>query len=280
MAATRVAMPAVPPPAATVAPPAPAAPRTEVAERPARSRSHTAIRGGGLRRAVVITGLIALGAGGYAAWVDPDIADRIPQDVKASIKRALPSENQKGAPPAEEPTAPAEAPREQQGQPAPQVPQSPPQETRIVLSDKPIVLKGGLKPLSPEDIEAEKAAAAAAATEQAPDAAPPVAEGVTGESPDELRSPEDLAAAGSPDPDPIASPPVRPGAGRRVTGPAAKPRVERRAPPYEPVDATTRVFRYLQKKQRRDSIWSPPRDTDPVPPPRRSLNPGGAPILP
>ena len=40
---------------------------------------------------MVIAGLIALGAGGYAAWVDPDMAERIPKDVKASIKRHLPA---------------------------------------------------------------------------------------------------------------------------------------------------------------------------------------------
>jgi eukaryotic-like serine/threonine-protein kinase len=273
MAATRVAMPAVPPPAAIESRAQSRAQshahRDNDADRPAHPRSTSAGRSGGLRRAVVITGLIALGAGGYAAWVDPDIAERIPQDVKAGIKRA--TEGRRNLPTAPQPQA---APRPQSF------------ETRIVLSDKPIPIQGGLLPPSPEELEAQKAATAA----EQPDASPPGGEPAS-ETAAEIKNPDDLAAAGSPEPDLVAPAPVRPGqhqGARRVVGPQGKPAGGQgeRVAPYNSVDATTRALRVLGKKQRREPVWTDPArtrtdETEPPPPPPRKiiLNPAGAPIL-
>ncbi len=272
MAATRVAMPAV---KAATPPPAEAAaesrPQTVAPVAPGKNRS--ASRSGGLRRAIVITGLIALGAGGYAAWVDPDIADRIPEDVKASIKRALPTEVSGKA--QAEPVAP------------PQQTAQPPTETRMVLRKETKVLlptetrplKGGLRPSTPEELQAMNA--------ERPDAAPPGSteeqpQTPPGEGAEPPKSPEDLAAAGSPEPALIPPAAVRPGEGRRITGPQPRTQDPRRGmqPPYKAVDATQRALKFLKSKQ---PVWTPDtnrRDTDPDPPPQRKLlNPSGAPIL-
>ena len=131
-AATRVALPKPPPAPTAMAPRKDTPPEALDAPRVSRaSQKVTPYRTAGLRKAVVIAGLIALGAGGYAAWVDPDIAGRIPDDMKATIKRHLPND----------PIGMANARAEKVEEPGPTVM---PSEKRIVLEDKPAQVKGGL----------------------------------------------------------------------------------------------------------------------------------------
>ena len=146
-------------------------------ERPAPSA-----RSGGLRRAVVIAGLIALGAGGYAAWVDPDIAHRVPGHVKASIKRVLPrAEELRQSLETAGPTP------ESRSRPMPtETRVTLPSETPVLLDEKPIPMQGGLTPPSLEEIEAQQKIIAASVT---PDAAP-----LAAESPGENAAPARNAA--------------------------------------------------------------------------------------
>ena len=281
-AATRVAIPQQPP--------APE-PRPEAAQRPERPVSRKAAApGAGLKRAVVIAGLIALGAASYAAWVDPNIADRIPKDVKASIKRHLP--NDQNAQPASktaegtpEATAEGKAP-DQKRQASPAPPRAVPTETRVMLGEKPIPISGGLLPPSAEDVEAQKKLFEAA--NPPPDAAPVSQLDPTTGQPIDLgeKSPEDLAAAGSPEPASTV-PPIGAGAGRRPGLPRSsniggdvRGRV---IPPYAPGDATMRTLRLLQQqKKRREAVWSPespPRQPAQPAKPPQVINPAGAPIL-
>jgi serine/threonine protein kinase len=249
-----------------------------------KARGAKASRSSGLRNAVVIAGLIALGAGGYAAWVDPEMADRIPQNVKASIRRHLPAE-----PTAEGAGTPAAG-----NAPAGEQPRPVPAETRVTLGEKPIPISGGLTPPSAEELEAARQAAAAS---QPPDAAPVAVDPATG-APVDLgeKSPEELAAAGSPEPAELGPIGARPGtaAGRKglpaqsraVTGADVRAGI---VEPYAPGDATMRALRLLrqQEKKRRESTYSPetPSRTRPDPAPaesprvKPSLNPAGAPIL-
>jgi serine/threonine protein kinase len=254
------------------------------------SRRPSPARTSGLRKAVVIAGLIALGAGGYAAWVDPDIADRIPKDVKASIKRHMPTDSLRdlGKPAAEQPR-PA-IPTETRGRL--------PTTTRKILPDETTPLRGGLLPPSAEEIEAAKSLAEAGK----PDAAPAGASG----DPIDLgnKSPEELAAAGSPVPtalDPLGIRAGTVGPSRRPTGPQSRVPVgaalgaEVRAgniPPYGGGDATMRAMRMVNKppKRRPEPAWTPegmsprprsePASPPPPPPPRTPVfTPTGAPIL-
>ena len=245
----------------------------EIARKAPASRRSKPGAHGGLRRAVVIAGLIALGAGGYAAWVDPDMAERIPKDVKASIKRHLPA-GEPGAPQAAEETRPRVVPA----------------ETRVFLDNKPIPISGGLLP--PSDEEREAARKEAEAASPPPDAAPRAESGevdpATGQ-PIELegKSPEELAAAGSPEPTALGpigirgstvGPPRKPTG--RVTGADVRAGV---VPPYAPGDATMRALRLLDKqKKRRESVWTPetqPRQQQEAPAPRPTQSLTGAPIL-
>ncbi len=234
----------------------------------------------------MIAGLIALGAGGYAAWVDPNLADRIPQDVKASIKRRLPSDQ----PPAQTPAQKAEPaasgstpsyPAETRVVLPKETPVVLPSETPVLLPETPIPMVGGLMPPSEEEVEAQRKHAEAA---NPPDA------GLTGEPIGPSgKSPAELAAAGSPVPT-MAPGGLRgnSGVGRkfpsgRGSGPDVRAGV---VAPYPQGDATMRALRLLnQQKKRRESGWTPeseprPRlETPPAPPRAKVVNPAGAPIL-
>jgi eukaryotic-like serine/threonine-protein kinase len=278
-----------------------AAPSEVVVVPQSSSRKKKARPSGGLRKALVISGLIALGAGGYAAWVDPDLSDRIPSGVKASIQKHLPSDQPVAAsaepapPPDDQETPPmpvgtrvnlpSDLPT---GGPSPLMPNEAssgsetaaggrpaltPTETRVDLGEKDILMRGGLMPPSEEELADLRLQAAALAP---PDAGPPVVE-----------SPESATGGGR----------GEAGGGRRF--PSAQQRPPTGAAmgadirggnvaPYPGGDATMRALRYLdkQQKRRRDQAWSPempsqpqpkPRPETPPPPPR--ISPTGAPIL-
>jgi serine/threonine protein kinase len=311
-APTRVAMPV--PAAAEPDRAAPSeavvVPRSSASSRKVARAKVEARPSGGLRKAVVIAGLLALGAGGYAAWVDPDIADRIPSGVKASIKRALPSDEAATAtatpaPPEEvtpqapmptgkrvtlpkdlptggpSPLLPNESPASAEGEkPTEGEPPLMPTGTRQYLGEKDFPMSGGLTPPSEEELEALRKEAEAAAQAEAAAAAP------ASSPPDQSGSPEPAAGVRGPAggarrlPVPQPRPPTGAAMGAEIRGGNISP--------YPGGDATMRALRFLnqqQQKKRRDQVWNPdspppPPKPRPEPPPQSPrISPTGAPIL-